>query len=35
MRRAFMFWVLHNIPLGRLAPRWLGWAIGSKPVEKS
>jgi len=36
--RRFWMWVWcwserWNIPLGRLAPHVLGWAIGSKPVR--
>jgi hypothetical protein len=33
----FLFWVIKNIPLGRLAPYVFGLAIGRKPqrVERS
>ena len=29
--RAIGFWILDNIPLGRFAPYFLGWLLGSKP----
>ena len=29
----FLFWVVYNVPLGRLAPYVFGLAIGIKPVK--
>lgn len=29
--RKFLFWIIHNIPLGRLAPWVVGLAIGRRP----
>jgi len=29
--RSFLFWIIHNIPLGKLAPWVFGLAIGRKP----
>ena len=28
-----VFWMIWNVPLGRLAPHLLGWAMGAKPVR--
>lgn len=33
--RTLAFWLLDNIPLGRLAPWVFGIAIGRKPVKVS
>ena len=27
------WWIFDNIPLGKLAPHFFGWLIGSKPVK--
>lgn len=29
--RTILFWIVWNVPLGRLAPYALGLALGSKP----
>ena len=31
--RRFLFWLVFNAPLGKLAPWVFGLAIGSKPVK--
>ena len=28
-----LMWIVWNIPLGRLAPVVLGWALGAEPSE--
>ena len=32
--RVFLFWLVHNVPLGRLAPYIFGLAIGRMPKRK-
>ena len=32
--RGLLFWLVWNVPLGRLAPHILGIALGSKPEVK-
>lgn len=32
--RRILFWMVWNVPLGKLTPYILGLAIGSKPIKK-
>ena len=34
MLRRFIFWLVWNVPMGKLTPYVLGLAMGSKPVKK-
>jgi hypothetical protein len=32
--RRVLFWLVWNVPLGKLAPHILGFALGSKPQQR-
>jgi hypothetical protein len=32
MLRRFAMWLVWNVPLGRMAPHVMGFAMGSKPI---